>query len=195
MTLTNEELIVRRRRFTVDEYHRMVDAGVLHERDRVELLDGEVVTMSPIGSPHAACVARLTELLVLRLAPHVTIFPQSPLSLDPYSEPEPDLTVARRKADFYASGHPEPGDALLVIEVGDTAVRFDRRVKAPLYARAGVTELWLVDLNAGEVQECRKPTAKGYTETVVRTRGERLAVEALPALSLTVDEVLGPPTP
>ena len=191
MTLMHDEPLVQRRRFTVDEYHRMVETGVLREDDRVELIDGEVVVMSPIGNPHAACVDRLTELLIFALARRATVRVQNPVRLDDHSEPQPDLVVARRAEDFYASRCPGPDDTLLAIEVGDSSVRFDREVKAPLYARSGVPELWLVDLGAGEVRVCRKPTASGYADVTVKRPGDTVSIGVVPELVLRVGEVLG----
>ncbi len=191
MTLIHDEPLVRRRRFTVDEYHRMAEAGVLREDDRVELLEGEVVLMSPIGGRHAACVSRLTHLLVPSVGPHAIVWAQNPVRLDAHSEPQPDVTLLRPREDFYASRTPRPEDVLLAIEVGDSSARFDREVKAPLYARAGVRELWLVDLGAGEVSVCRRPDERGYAEVTVKRRGESLTPEALGVVSLTVNELLG----
>lgn len=191
MTILDEEILVRRRRFTVDEYYRMAEAGVLHEDDRVELIDGEVISMSPIGNRHGAAVDRLTELLVLRLAPRATVKVQNPLRIDQHSEPQPDLVVARRREDFYAAGHPRPDDTLLVVEVGDTSARFDRVVKAPLYARSGVPEVWLVDVVADEVRVLRAPGPEGYTDDAVKRRGEVISPGAFPDLVLRVDDVLG----
>lgn len=191
MTLMHDEPLVQRRRFNVDEYHRMVESGVLREDDRVELIDGEVVVMSPIGNPHAACVDRLTELLVLSLARRATLRVQNPVRLADHSEPQPDLLVARRAEDFYASRCPGPADTLLAIEVGDSSVRFDREVKAPLYARSGIRELWLVDLGAGDVRVCRRPSSTGYGDVSVKRRGDTLNLVAFPDLQLRVAEVLG----
>jgi Uma2 family endonuclease len=191
MTLTHDEPLVQRRRFTVDEYHRMAEAGVFHEDDRVELIDGEVVLMSPIGNKHAACVRRLNNILVVRVDGRAIVDVQDPVELDPHSEPEPDITLLRPRADFYAAAAPRPEDTLLVVEVGDSSVRFDRDVKAPLYARTGVSELWLVDVNAEQVSVCRRPTASGYGDVTVRGRGDMLSPAALPGVSISVDEVLG----
>lgn len=192
MTLIDDEILVRRRRFTVDEYYRMAEAGVLHEDDRVELIDGEVISMSPIGIRHGAAVDRLNELLVLRVTPRATVKVQNPLRIDQHSEPQPDLVVARRREDFYAAGHPRPEDTLLVIEVGDSSARFDRVVKAPIYARSGVPEVWLVDLGADEVRVLRAPSDDGYADVLVRRRGETVRPAAFPDLVLLVEDVLGP---
>lgn len=182
---------VLRRRFTVDEYHRMGQAGILREDDRVELIDGEIVEMTPIGSPHAACVTRLSHLLIRALGERVIVSVQNPTSIPPHSEPQPDLMVLRPRADFYARAHPEPRDVLLVVEVADTSVSFDRGVKVPLYARAGITEVWLVDLTTDVVEVYRRPATGRYGVTHRRQRGERLECDAFPELILTVDQVLG----
>jgi Uma2 family endonuclease len=119
-----------RRLFTVDEYHRMVDAGILREDDRVELLDGEIVEMTPIGPHHAGCVNRLNRLLIEALGRRGVVTPQNPFLLDERSEPQPDLCVAKPRPDDYASGHPRPADLLLVIEVSDSSLTYDRNRKA-----------------------------------------------------------------
>jgi Uma2 family endonuclease len=190
MTLMHDEALVRHRRFTVDEYHRMAEAGVLTEDDRVELLDGEVVVMAPIGARHAACVDRLNELLVFAAARRAIVRVQNPVRLDDHSEPQPDVVLVRRAEDFHASRTPGPEDTLLAIEVGDSSVRFDRDVKAPLYARTGIIELWLVDLGANEVSVCRRPGPDGYGDMRVKRVGDVLSPQALPEVALKVDEVL-----
>ena len=127
---------VTRHQFTVDEYHRMSEAGVFGEDDRVELIEGDILEMAPIGSRHAACVTRLNRLLSSRLASDVIVRVQDPILLDDGSEPQPDVVVARFQADFYESKHPGPRDLLLVIEVAESSLGFDRDVKMGLYARA-----------------------------------------------------------
>ena len=132
------------RRFTVDEYYRMAGAGILHEDDRVELIEGEIVEMPPIGSYHAGEVDWLAQLLVRRLAGHAIVRGQNPIHLSVYSEPQPDITLLRPRADFYTTSHPTPEDILLVIEVADTSVAYDREIKAPLYSRAGIIDVLVV---------------------------------------------------
>ena len=181
-----------RRRFTVEEYHRMGEAGILREDDRVELIDGEIVEMTPIGSRHAACVTRLNQLLVRALGDRAIVSVQNPTSIPPHSQPQPDVMVLRPRPDFYAKAHPEPEDVLVVVEVADTSLPFDRTVKVPLYARAGVREVWVIDL-AGEVVEVlRRPGAGGYADLQRHARGDRLDCQAFPDVVLTVDDVLGP---
>lgn len=182
---------LQRRLFTADEFHRMAEAGVLREDDRVELVDGEIVEMTPIGSPHAACVDRLLALLQRWVEGRGILRVQGPIRLDAHSEPLPDLSVLRPRADFYASAHPTPGDIVLVVEVADTSFRYDRDIKVPLYARAGIAETWLVDLSNERVEIFTQPTAQGYQQSRRARRGERLTTLALPAISLLVDDIVG----
>jgi Uma2 family endonuclease len=180
-----------RRLFTVAEYHKMAEAGILSEDDRVELLEGEIVAMSPIGSRHAACVDRLTQYLVVQVRGRAIVRVQSPIRLGEHSEPQPDLALLKPRPDFYASSHPGPEDVLLVVEVAETSAAGDREVKVPMYARFGVPEVWLVDLAGDQVEVFREPSAEGYREVRVLRRGESLAPAFLPDLLLPVDAVLG----
>jgi len=180
-----------RRRFTVDEYHRMGQAGILGEDDRLELLEGEIVEMAPIGSRHQAAVDRLTRLFSGRVADAATVRVQGPVRLGGDSEPQPDVTLLRFRPDFYASAHPGPQDVLLLVEVSDTSTEYDREVKVPLYARHGIAEVWLVGVEAGVVEVYRGPTGQGYQEISQLGRGRELSPVAFPQLELTVDEVIG----
>jgi len=180
-----------RRRFTVAEYHQMAEASIFAEDDRVELLEGEIVEMSPIGRIHAAEVIRLTELFVRTFGEAVHVSVQNPIQLAEDTEPQPDMTLLRRRHDFYASAIPGPQDVLLLVEVADTSVAFDRQVKMPLYARSGIAEHWLIDLNQETVTVYRDPGPGGYRSTQVIRRGERLAPLSFPDCELTVDSLLG----
>lgn len=180
------------RRFTGEEFDRMVALGILTDEERVELLDGVLVPMTPIGDLHAAGVNRLNELLTLRLAGRALVIVQNPIAL-PASRPYPDLTVLRRRADYYAAGKPEPVDAYLAIEVSDTSLTRDRDVKLPAYGRAGIAESWVVDLIGQAVIVAREPGTTGYASVSVHPRGERLTVAGFPDVSLTVNEILGLP--
>lgn len=182
---------VLRRSFTVEEYHRMAEAGILGEDDRVELLEGEIVEMAPIGSGHAACVDRLTHLLVRQFAEKAIIRVQNPVRLGERSEPQPDLALLRPRPDFYAKAHPGPEDILLLVEVAETSVGVDREVKLPLFARAGVPEVWLVDLPGERIEVYRKPTPQGYQEVRQVRRGECVASQAFPDIALAGGEILG----
>ncbi len=182
---------VSRRRFTVDEYHRMLEAGILGEDDRVELINGEVVEMAPIGSRHAACVKRLNTLFALQVRDRAIVGIQDPIRLGEFSEPQPDITLLRPRPDYYAAGHPTSEDVLLVIEVAETSAEYDRQVKVPLYARAGIPEVWVVDLAGEAVEVYREPAGNSYRQMRRLGRGETVSPEALPNLALAVDDILG----
>ena len=180
-----------RRAFTVDEYHRMAQAGIFSEDDRVELLQGEIVTMAPIGSRHQACVDRLTGLLSLQVAKRAVVRVQGPVRLDEHSEPQPDVALLNVRADYYAQAHPRPEDVLLVVEVAETSAEADRDIKVPLYARAGIAEVWLVDLSGESIEVFQRASPQGYQEVRRVRRGDRLAPCALPDLDLAVHDLLG----
>ncbi|MBI2490632.1 MAG: Uma2 family endonuclease [Candidatus Rokubacteria bacterium] len=183
---------LRRYRFTVDEYERLAQAGVLTQCDRVELLDGEIVEMSPIGERHAGVVARISSVFSERLGRRCIVWGQNPVQLRVVrSMPQPDIALLRTREDFYTTTRPGPDDALLVIEVMDTSAATDRGVKLPLYARAGIVETWLVDLGGDAIEVYRQPAATGYGDTRVVRRGERITPRAFPDLTLAVDELLG----
>jgi Uma2 family endonuclease len=180
-----------RRRFSVDDYSRMAEAGILGEDDRVELIDGEVIEMPPIGPEHAGGVRRLATLFRRAIGDAAIVDVQNPVRLDEHSEPVPDLALLRHRHDLYASSHPTPEDVLLLVEVAKATVEYDRRVKAPLYARAGITEYWLVDLNRDVVVVYRGPHAAGYSVERAHRRGEQISPLAFPHLQLSVADLLG----
>jgi len=177
--------------FTVADYHRMVELGLLDEDDRVELLDGLIVLMGKIGPRHAGCVNRLTALFAQAVAGRVTISVQNPTILDDRSEPQPDVMLLPYRADGYATAHPGPGDMLLCIEVMDSSAYRDRRLKLPLYARAGVRELWLVDLDEDVIEVYRGPGPDGYAVEVRVVRGDRLTPLLVKSVVLAAEDVLG----
>ncbi|MCL6553252.1 MAG: Uma2 family endonuclease [Firmicutes bacterium] len=176
---------VTRRRFTVDEYERMGAVGILGEDDRVELIEGEIVQLAPIGSRHADAVRRLTMLLARAVGDRAVVSVQNPVRLGRYSQPQPDLAVLRPRS--YAAAHPGAADILLVIEVVETTGAYDRGVKLPLYARAGVREAWVVDVESGTVDQYRTPTPAGYRDVRRYTRGEEVRSEALPDVAVPVE--------
>ena len=182
---------VTRHSFTVAEYRRMGEVGIFSEDDRVELVCGEVIEMSPIGTRHAACVDAFAELLRDQLGRSVIVRVQNPIQLDNHSEPQPDISVLKRRDDFYRGGHPKPEDVLLVIEVSDTTLEYDRRVKAPLYARAGVPEVWVVNLVDELVETYADPAGGSYQDVGSYARGEELQSHTLAPLRLSVSKVLG----
>ena len=180
-----------RRSFTVDEYHRMAEAGILGEDDRVELIDGQVVAMTPIGPGHGSCVNRLTALFAPLAGRTATLSVQNPLVLAEHQEPQPDVALLRYRADGYQGEHPRAFDVLLVIEVAETSVESDRQTKIPRYAQAGIPEVWLVDLPGDAVERYREPGAEGYADIRTAKRGETLTPVRLPSVVLKVDDILG----
>ncbi len=180
-----------RRRFTVEEYHRMAEAGILGEDDRVELIEGEITEMTPIGRRHAATVKRLIKLFVSAFGNNAVVGAQDPVVLDEHSEPQPDIELLHPKADFYASGHPMPEDVFLLVEVAYSSADPDRRVKVPLYARNGIAEAWLVDLEQETITVYRDPSPDGYRTVRVFRCGEQIAPAAFPDRSLAVADIMG----
>ena len=176
--------------FTVEDFHRLARVGVLHEDDRVELIDGQVVEMSPIGAPHAACVRRLIGVLSRHLGQVAIVDAQNPIVLGVRDQPQPDLTVLRPRVDGYRQ-HPRAADLLLVIEVSDSSRAYDRDVKLPLYARAGIAEVWIVDLGGDRIEVYRDAESGGYRDVRVVPRGDTLSPSAFPDVAISVAEVLG----
>ena len=149
-------------RFSVDEYLRMGEAGILTEDDRVELIDGEIIDMPPIGIAHTGAVKRIANLFGRQLGDRVVLSVQDPIKIGDFSLPQPDIALLRPRDDFYASAYPEPADILLLVEVAESSVRYDREKKLPLYAAAGIMEIWLVDIPARKLTRYSEPSADGY---------------------------------
>ncbi len=182
---------VEKRYFSVADYYRMMDVGILSTGDRVELIEGEVLRMSPIGSRHAACVKKLNRLFNRKVGKNAIISVQDPIRLDDFSEPQPDLALLKSRKDFYADTHPAPSDVLLIVEVSDTSSEYDRKVKMPLYARAGIPEVCLIDLAADTLEIFAKPKNGRYQEIIKAKRSQSLSPKKLPALTLRVRDILG----
>lgn len=180
-----------RHRFTVAEYERMGQAGIFSPGERVELVYGEIIQMSPIGERHAASVNVLDEIVRERLGRGVTVSVQNPVLLDDSSEPQPDLLILKRRADFYRHAHPRPEDVLVVIEVSDSTLELDRKVKMPLYAGAGIPEAWLVNLPEDCVEVYSDPAGGEYQSVRSYARGEVVRSRSLAALRVSVAKVLG----
>ncbi|MFL6214757.1 MAG: Uma2 family endonuclease [Blastocatellia bacterium] len=181
----------QKRYFSVDDYYRMADAGLFPRGTHVELIEGEVVEMCAIGNRHAACVDRLSTLLNLIFKGEVIVRVQGPVRLNDFSEPEPDIALLKRRKDFYASGHPTPADVLLIIEVADSSVDFDRRIKLPLYARAGIPETWVMVLPKDTVEVHSQPVNGKYQKVQRLKRGRRLVSPTVAGLGFNVDDLLG----
>jgi Uma2 family endonuclease len=182
---------IAKRAFTVDEYSLMGEAGILTEDDRVELLRGEVIKISPIGSRHAACVKRLNTLLGRLVGQQFIVSVQDPIRLDDFSAPQPDVALLRSRDDFYAQAHPTAGDVVLIVEVADTSARYDREEKVPLYAEAGIPEVWLISLSEETIEIYFEPVGGAYRDTLRVSRGETFTSPSVLVLTLDVSRVLG----
>jgi len=183
---------LKRRRFTLEEYHRMGEVGIFHEDDRIELIEGEIVEMSPIGRLHAGTVDRIAHVFSRRLGERTIVRVQNPILFTRLvSEPQPDVTLLVPRPDFYTGAHPEPGDILLVVEVMDSSVAYDRGVKLRLYARAGVAEVWLANVNTRRIEGYRRPGPEGYAESRVFQEDEPLSIQAFADVTFTVRKLLG----
>jgi Uma2 family endonuclease len=183
-------LELNRRRWTVDEYWKMAEDGILHPDDRVELLDGDVVMMSPIGPHHGNVVDALTGLLVPRLQGIAVVRVQGAIQLDEYSQPQPDLALLRRREGGYREDQPRPGDIFLVIEVAKTSLTTDLEVKVPLYARAGIPEVWVIDLDNAVLLAHRDPAGDRYASVESYRADAEVTVAKLPRVSLALEEIL-----
>ena len=171
------------------EYLRMGEAGVFAPEARLELIEGEIIEMAPIGSPHAGCVNKLTRLFIQRAGDAAVVAVQNPVIISNLSVPQPDLALLRARADDYASSHPETADVYLVVEVADTTLAFDLGRKAAIYARCGIAELWVVDVNSRAIHVFRKPGQSGYRETLCVHAGQSVACAALATVEIEVAEL------
>ncbi len=183
------EMATTRRRFTRAEYRRMSEVGILGEHDRVELIKGEIIEMSPIGRRHRAFVDNLTQLLVLRLAGRAIASVQSPLALTDDTEPQPDLTVLRRRTVPYKEREADAADVFLLIEVADSSLAYDRSTKLRLYAEAGIPEYWIVDCGTETVEVYRSPGSEGYRDVTRAAAPAALTLHAFPDVEVTTTEV------
>lgn len=180
-----------RRRFDVDAYYRMAEAGILSPKDRVELIDGEIIEMAPIGSAHGGTTDHLTTLVARAVADgEVQARVQGSLRLDAFNEPQPDLMLLRPRPDFYRTAHPAAADVLLLVEVADSSLAWDRGPKLALYARHGVPEVWIVDLRGRTIDVCRQPGPAGYAEQHSVVTGELTPV-LVPTLRIDVSALIG----
>lgn len=183
-------ILSTKKRFTVDEYHRMVDAGILREGERVELIDGEVLTMSPIGARHMAALDRANRLFVMRLGETAIVRVGGSVRLGHFNEPQPDLVVLRPKEDFYVSGAAGISDIYVILEVSDSSLRFDLAVKAGLYAEWGIAEYWVVDVEKDVLIAHTEPAGNSFRTVRSYHRGEVITPVLLPACSLEVVSLL-----
>jgi Uma2 family endonuclease len=181
---------VTKRLFTVDEYYRMADAGILTQFDRLELIDGEIIEMSPIGDRHSGCVLRATTFFTRSFGERALVSVQNPLRLSRYTEVQPDIVILKPRADFY-SGRYRPEDVVLLVEVAETTLRYDRNVKLPRYAAAGIAEVWIEDLTNNSVIVSREPLADRYNTELTFHRNDSVSPVAFPEAIFKVEDLLG----
>lgn len=179
-----------KRQFSIQDYQQMVVAGILSEDERVELIQGEIIKMSLVGIRHASCVKRLNKLFSQLLGDRAIVAVQDPVELSNLSEPQPDLALLLPLDDFYAAGHPQPQDILLLVEVADTTIESDRAIKIPLYAGSEITEVWLIDVNEQVIEVFREPTANSYQSIQKFQQGE-IFVQSFPNVSFAVEQIVG----
>ncbi|MDF0552469.1 Uma2 family endonuclease [Kamptonema sp. UHCC 0994] len=182
---------MQRRLFTVQEYHLMGEAGIFGNNERVELIEGEIIEMAAIGTRHASCVNRLARRFSLIPEDMATFAIQNPIQLTERNEPQPDVVLLQPRADYYATAHPRPSEILLLIEVSDSTIDFDRDVKVPNYARSGIQEVWLWNLEDNCLEVYRLPTVNGYGFMQRFERGEMVSPLAFPDFEVSVDWILG----
>lgn len=176
-----------RRKFTIQEFQKIVETGILND-NRFELIQGEIIEMGKIGPRHAAFVRRLARLLNRQLDETQALLDvQNPIAIRPDSQPQPDLSLLRPREDDYEAGHPTPEDVMLLIEVADTTLESDRNIKVPLYAQAGITEVWLVDLKGQSLTSYQQPSARGFRLLQMYTAADMLAPHSLPELTLAMN--------
>jgi Uma2 family endonuclease len=187
----NMQIEATKKLFTVDDYYRMAEAGILGPEDRVELIDGEIIEMSPIGTRHAGCVNAAIAAFSAVLQRRVTVSVQNPLRLSNYIEPEPDLVLLKPRKDSYRGKRVEGEDVLLVLDVADTTLRYDRDVKLPLYAAADIPEVWIEDLQHDLLLVYRDPQKSTYRTSLSLKRDKSVAVLAFPEVIFKVADLMG----
>ena len=178
-----------RRKFTLEQYHKMIEFGILTEEDRVELIRGEIIEMWPIRTKNATCMDFLNQLLSSKLQDRVLITIQRPVELNHNSETQPDIVLLQPRDDLYVTAHPQPQDILLLIEVAELTVLYDRQEKIPLYAEANIAEVWLIDINEQIVEVYQQPTVIGYQHIEKFTLEQTLSIQAFPEINITVSEI------
>jgi Uma2 family endonuclease len=176
-------------RFTVEQYYKMADVGILTIEERTELIEGEIIEMSPIGAKHAGSINRLNRKFSAIVGNQAIIAVQNSISLNGYSEPQPDLAILHWREDFYTQSLPTPSEIFLLIEVADSTLKYDREVKAPLYAKAGIPELWIVNLEAQVFEVYRQPSESGYQQMQIYAKGQTIQLEQLPNVEIEIDFV------
>ena len=179
------------RKFSVEDYHRFIDLGIFKPEERIELWEGEFVEMSPIGKRHAGTVSALSDILKDYLHKKALVWSQNPIVLSDFSEPQPDVTLLKRRDDFYRQISATAQDVLLTMEVADSTVKYDRDIKFPKYAANGIQEAWLIDLENDRVEIHTQPTKNGYRLVKILHRGDIAESTVFAEIKIAVDDILG----
>jgi Uma2 family endonuclease len=190
-TVQEEAVEIKRRRFTVDEYDEMTRIGLFRKNKHIELIEGDLIEMAAMYAPHISTVMRISEVFIERFAKKVNVSIQCPLRLDQHTEPEPDIAVLKRRDDFYIDEKPAAKDALLIVEVADSSLLYDRRIKLPLYGKHGVPEVWIINLRDKVIEASRQPFEKGYRQTTLYQQGDLISAEAFGDIAFSISEMLG----
>ena len=186
------DYVPNKRKFTVTEYYRMAEVGILRPDERVELIEGEIIVMAPIGPEHSGSVNISTEVFPLFAPGRYLVQIQNPLHLDDGSEPQPDVALLRLRSDRYTRSHPTPADVLLIIEISDSSLEYDRDVKAHIYGRNDILETWVKNLPEDCIERFTEPGPEGYAQHTIHHRGETLTPVSLPDLEFPVADLLPP---
>ena len=181
---------VQRHFFNVDDYYKIYNAGVFSEDDRIELIEGEIIHMTPIGSQHAACINRLTNLFAVCFKGRAIISVQNPLRLSQTSEPEPDVVILKPQDNFYAKAHPQSSDVFLAVEVADSSLPYDKDIKLPLYAKYGIPEVWIINLSQDQIEAYSEPVEGSYRNNFIYRRNQTIFSAAFEEDSFAVNEIL-----
>ena len=184
-------VLLTRHKLDVDAFYRMAEAGILGEDERVELVGGELIDMAPIGTDHSGTVDWFTRALIMACGDQAIVRVQGPVRLDRFNELVPDFAVLKPREDYYRTAHPGPGDVLALIEVAKSSLRYDRKVKLPLYARFGIAEYWIVDLKGRKVDIHSQPSDTGYAEKTPRRSGEQVSLVLDPAITVSLQAAFG----
>ena len=183
-------LAAKKRGFSADDYQFLGEIGILHEDDRIELIDGEIVVMSPIGDRHGACVDMLASQFFSGVRGQAIVRVQGSIRLDARSEPQPDIALLRPRDDFYSSRSVTPDDILLLVEVANSSLEDDRKKAREKYAKRGIPELWIANLRDEVIERYRNPTPDGYEDVEIFHRGDTISPSLLPDVELAVDDIL-----
>jgi Uma2 family endonuclease len=180
----------KKRLFSVDEYHQMIMTGIIKEDDKVELIDGEIITMPPIGPNHASNVNRLNSIFYFNLGNTIIVSIQNPIQLTDYSEPQPDIAILKYRDDFYKNNHPKAEDVLLIVEIAETSVEYDKALKVPRYAESNIIETWLFDLQNERIEMHRNPFNGIYQEIRIAQKGQKISCINFPKIEFSINDLL-----